>query len=221
LDREIWVGVPARRADGSGRRTAGRWVAPPAVAAVRFKRPSGRGTRPLERDSGRPWEFLGALMTPRGPIGREQAGPPAGRPDGALGGCRSQVRAILTGRPRQDRPPTTAGPAQQHPPYRVPAGHRSSSSEPTQLSALLAVDLAVSCPSHGRFRSCRRPPRFCRAGTARAGRRAPGQGARRTGPEALTFLSPRNLGASVCLERRGDRGCLAGSGLSCLGGRHR
>jgi hypothetical protein len=45
LDREIWVGVPARRADGSGRRTAGRWVAPPAVAAVRFKRPSGRRTR--------------------------------------------------------------------------------------------------------------------------------------------------------------------------------
>jgi hypothetical protein len=36
LDREIWVGVPARRADGSGRRTAGRWVAPPAVATVRF-----------------------------------------------------------------------------------------------------------------------------------------------------------------------------------------
>src|SRR4029450_1433513 len=41
LDREIRVGVPARRADGSGRRTAGRWVAPPAVAAERFTRASG------------------------------------------------------------------------------------------------------------------------------------------------------------------------------------
>ncbi|HEY5987931.1 MAG TPA: rhomboid-like protein [Streptosporangiaceae bacterium] len=30
-------------------------------------------------------------MTPRGPIGREQAGPPAGQPDGALGGCPIQV----------------------------------------------------------------------------------------------------------------------------------
>ena len=29
-------------------------------------------------------------MTPRGPIGREQAGPPASHPDGALGGCPSQ-----------------------------------------------------------------------------------------------------------------------------------
>ena len=43
-------------------------------------------------------------MTPRGPIGREQAGSPAGHPDGALGGCPSQARAILTGRPHQDRP---------------------------------------------------------------------------------------------------------------------
>jgi hypothetical protein len=40
-------------------------------------------------------------MTPRGPIGREQAGSPAGHPDGVLGGRPSQVRAILTGRPRQ------------------------------------------------------------------------------------------------------------------------
>src|SRR5215207_7057853 len=100
LDREIRVGVPARRADGSGRRTAGRWVAPPAVAAVRFSGLRVVGRDSLERDSGRPREFLGALTTPRGPIGREQAGPPAGHPDGALGGCPSQARAILTGRPR-------------------------------------------------------------------------------------------------------------------------
>ena len=159
-------------------------------------------------------------MTPRGPIGREQAGSLAGHPDGALGGCPSQVRASLTGRPGQDRRSSRAGPAQQHPPYRFPTGHRSSSSEPTHLSAPLAVDLAVGrCHSTGRFRSCRGPPRFWRAGTARAGWQAPGRGARRTGPEALRFLSPRNLGASVCLERRGDRGRLAVSGLSGLGGR--
>src|ERR687892_2511012 len=103
----------------------------------------------LERDSGRPWEFLGALMTPRGPIGREQAGSPAGHPDGALGGCPSQVRAILTGRPRQDRPPTKVVPAQQHR-RTVPAR-----THPTHVSAPLVVNLAVSgCASHGRFRSC-------------------------------------------------------------------
>jgi hypothetical protein len=104
LDREIRVGVPARRADGSGRRTAGRWVAPPAVAAVRFSGLRVVGRDSLERDSGRPREFLGALMTPRGPIGREQAGSPASHPDGVLGGRPSQVRAILTGHPCQDRP---------------------------------------------------------------------------------------------------------------------
>ena len=123
LDREIWVGAPARRADGSGRRTAGRWVAPPAVAAVRFS-----GLRVVERERSR--ARLGKATgvprgadDPQGPIGREQAGSPAGHPVGALGGCRSQVRAILTGRPRQDRLPTKAGPAQQDPPYPVPAGH--------------------------------------------------------------------------------------------------
>jgi hypothetical protein len=170
LDREIRVGVPARGADGSGRRTAGRWVAPPAVAAVRFSGLRVVGRDSLERDSGRPWEFLGALMTPRGPIGREQAGSPAGHPDGALGGCPSQS----SGHPHQAPGPGSATyhggtrPAASAVPG--PAGHRPSSSEPTHLSAVLAVDLAVSrCPSHGRFRSCRRPPRFCRAGTARAG----------------------------------------------------
>jgi hypothetical protein len=67
LDREIRVGVPARRTDGSGRRTAGRWVAPPAVAAVRSSGLRVVGRDSLERDSGRSWEFLGALMTPRSP----------------------------------------------------------------------------------------------------------------------------------------------------------
>jgi hypothetical protein len=99
LDREIRVGVPARRADGSGRRTAGRWVAPPAVAAVRFKRPSGRRTRLSRARLGKAARVPRGADDPQGPIGREQAGSPAGQPDGVLGGCPSQVRAILTGRP--------------------------------------------------------------------------------------------------------------------------
>jgi hypothetical protein len=131
---------------------------------------------------------------PQGPIGREQAGSPAGHPDGALGGCPSQS----SGHPQRAAGPGSAifqggtRPAASAVP--VPEGHRSSLSEPTRLSALLAVDLAVSrCPSHGRFRSCLRPPQFCRAGTARAGWPAPGQGARHTDQEALTSLQPRPI----------------------------
>src|SRR5215207_7497242 len=101
LDREIRVGVPARRADGSGRRTAGRWVAPPAVAAVRFKRPSGRRTRLWRARLGKAVGVPRCADDPRGPIGREEAGSPVGHPDGVPGGRRSQVRAILTGRPRR------------------------------------------------------------------------------------------------------------------------
>jgi hypothetical protein len=120
LDREIRVGVPARRTDGSGRRTAGRWVAPPAVAAVRFSGLRVVGRDSLERDSGRSWEFLGALMTPRGPsAGSRRVRPPATR-TGSLGVVLLRVQAVLTGRPGQDRPPPTAGPAQQHPPCRSP-----------------------------------------------------------------------------------------------------
>jgi hypothetical protein len=60
LDREIRVGAPARRADGSGRRTAGRWVAPPTVATVRFS-----GLRVVGRELSR--ARLGkAVGVPRG-----------------------------------------------------------------------------------------------------------------------------------------------------------
>ena len=98
MDREIRVGVPARRADGSGRRTAGRWVAPPAVAAVRFSGLRVVGRDSLERDSGRSWEFLGALMTPRGPsAGSRRVRPPATR-TGLLG-----VVLLSFGRPRGPR----------------------------------------------------------------------------------------------------------------------
>src|SRR5215216_7605084 len=142
LDREIRVGVPARRADGSGRRTAGRWVAPPAVAAVRFS-----GLRVVGRELSR--ARLGKAVgvprgadDPRGPIGREQAGSPARHPDGALGGCPSQGQAILTGRPRQDWRSSRAGPPssiRRTGPRRPPLVRVRA----TRLSALLAVDLAV------------------------------------------------------------------------------
>jgi hypothetical protein len=116
LDREIRVGVPARRTDGSGRRTAGRWVAPPAVAAVRFSGLRVVGRDSLERDSGRPREFLGALMTPRGPsAGSRQARPLVTR-TGLLGVVLLRVQPSSPGRLRQDRPPTKAEPA-QHPAY--------------------------------------------------------------------------------------------------------
>jgi hypothetical protein len=81
LDREIRVGVPARRADGSGRRTAGRWVAPPAVAAVRFKRPSGRRTRLSRARLGKAVGVPRGADDPQGP-NRPGAGGFARRPPG-------------------------------------------------------------------------------------------------------------------------------------------
>jgi hypothetical protein len=156
-------------------------------------------------------------MTPRGPIGREQAGSPASHPDGALGGCPCRS----SGRP--DRAPTPGSatdqggtrPAASAVP--VPAGHRPSSSKPTHLSAPLAVDLAVSrCPSHGRFRSC--PRHHASVSLVRRqliGRllaRVPAVTAR--GLHLLVAGGrPKNLGASVCLERRGNRGWFSRFGL--------
>src|SRR5215218_6821413 len=81
LDREIRVGVPARRADGSGRRTAGRWVAPPAVAAVRF---SGLRVVGRERSRARLGKAVGVPRgadDPQGP-NRPGAGGFARRPPG-------------------------------------------------------------------------------------------------------------------------------------------
>jgi hypothetical protein len=102
------------------------------------------------------------------------------------------------------------GTRQQHPPSRFPTGHRSSSSAPTHLSALLAVELAVGrCPPHGRFGACRGPSRFCRAGTASAGWQPPGQGWPPDRPRGLEVLVAEEPRGSGCLERRGDRGCLA------------
>jgi hypothetical protein len=129
LDREIRVGVLPEGPTGPDGEPLDGGYAQPAVAAVRFSGLRVVGRDSLERDSGRPWEFLGALMTPRGPIGREQAGSPAGHPDGVLGGRPSQVRAILTGRPRRighlprRDPPSSilwvpAGPQSAHRPRR-------------------------------------------------------------------------------------------------------
>jgi hypothetical protein len=81
LDREIRVGAPARRADGSGRRTAGRWVAPPAVATVRFKRPSGRRTRLSRARLGKATGVPRGADDPQGP-NRPGAGGFARRPPG-------------------------------------------------------------------------------------------------------------------------------------------
>ena len=172
------------------------------------------GRDSLERDSGRPWEFLGALMTPRGPIGREQAGSPAGHSDGALGGCPSHSSGHPHGRPGQDRPPPTAEPAQQHPPSRSPqTTARPRPSRPTcrhswqpTWQSVVARRTAGSEPvvvHHGSVAPARREL----AGRLLA-RRAP-----RTGPEALTFCRrgrPKNPETAVSLQRRGDHGCLAG-----------
>jgi hypothetical protein len=67
LDREIRVGAPARRADGSGRRTAGRWVCAIPVSVVRSSglRVAGRDSR--ERGPGRPWNVPRGTDDPRGP----------------------------------------------------------------------------------------------------------------------------------------------------------
>jgi hypothetical protein len=188
LDREIRVGVPARRTDGSGRRTAGRWVAPPAVAAVRFKRPSGRRTRLSRARLGKATGVPRGTDDPQGP-NRPGAGGFARRPPGpgSWGLSFSEFRPSSPGArarighlPRRDPPSSIRRTDPCRPPLLLVL--------PTHLFASLAVDLAVSrCPSHGRFRSCLRPPRFCRAGTARVGWQAPGQGAAVTA-RALTFL---------------------------------
>src|SRR5215218_10041877 len=131
LDREIRVGVPARRADGSGRRTAGRWVAPPAVAAVRF---SGLRVVGRERSRARLGKAVGVPRgadDPQGP-NRPGAGGLARRPPGRGSWGLSFSR---TGHPHRAPTPGLAifqgGTAQQHPPYRSPqATARSCPSDP-------------------------------------------------------------------------------------------
>ena len=150
---------------------------------------------------------------PQGPIGREQAGPPARHPDGALGGCPSHSSGHPHRAPAPGSAPTKADP---------PSSRRRPGPCGPPL-VLVRADPPVrtlgrrlgsqSLPAARQVRGCRRPPRFCRTGTARVGWQPPGQGARRTGPEALRFLQPRNLGAFVCLERRSDRGCFSRFGL--------
>src|SRR4029453_736706 len=130
LDREIRVGVPARRADGSGRRTAGRWVAPPAVAAVRFSGLGVVGRDSLERDSGRPREFLGALMTPRGPIAGT-GGFARRQPDGFLGVVLTGALARIGHLPRAI--PVPAASAYRSPQVTARPGHLKSRA-PTRRS---------------------------------------------------------------------------------------
>ena len=119
---------------------------------------------------------------------------------GSWGLSFSRIRAILTGRPGQDRPPPTAEPAQQHPPSRSPqtTAHPRPSRptcrhrwQPTWQS-VVARRMAGSGPvvvHHGSVA----PVRRALAGSLLARR------AHRNRPEALTFCSrgrPKNLGAS-------------------------
>jgi hypothetical protein len=179
---------PARRTDGSGRRTAGRWVAPPAVAAVRFKRPSGRRTRLSRARLGKATGVPRGADDPQGPIGREQAGSPAGHPDGVLGGCPSQSSSHSHRAAAPGSAPTKAGPAQQHPPCRSPqATARPRPSRPT---------CPHSWPSTWRSVVARRTagsgPVLAHHGSVAPVRReltgSLARGGRRNGPKALTLL---------------------------------
>ena len=156
LDREVRVGVPARRADGSGRRTAGRWVAPPAVAAVRFKRPSGRRTRLSRARLGKAVGVPRGTDDPQGPNRPGAGGFARRQPDGVLGGRPSQARAILTGPPTPGSATYQGGARPAASAVPVPAGHRSYSSGPPHLSAPLVGNLAVNRARDERLR----PDRF-------------------------------------------------------------
>ena len=222
MDREIRVGVPARRADGSGRRTAGRWVAPPAVAAVRFKRPSGRRTRLSRARLGKATGVPRGADDPQGP-NRPGAGGFARRPPGRgswglsfseFGPSSPGARVRIGHRPRRDPPSSIRRPGPRRPPLVLVRTDPPVRTLGGRLgSQLLPVARQVPVLSSPTTVLSRRYGESWLAGSW------PGCPPYR--PEALTFLSPRNLGASVCLERRGDRGCLAVSGLSCLGGGHR
>src|SRR5215207_5487230 len=124
LDREIRVGVPARRADGSGRRTAGRWVAPPAVATVRFTRPSGRRTRLSRARLGKAAGVPRGADDPQGPNRPGAGGSARSSPGrGSWGLSFSEFRPSSPGArarighlPRRDRPAASAVPGPHRPP---------------------------------------------------------------------------------------------------------
>ncbi len=79
-----------------------------------------------------PREFLGALMTPRGPIGREQAGSPAVNRTGFLGVV--LLKFSSSGYPHGAPTPGSATYQGRYPPSSirrtVPPGHHSYSSGP-------------------------------------------------------------------------------------------
>jgi hypothetical protein len=143
LDRETRVGAPARRADGPGRRTAGRWVCATPVAVVRFTRPSGRRTRLSRARLGKAKGVPRGTDDPQGP-NRPGAGGFARRSTGRGSwglsfsssshphGC---ARARISHRPRRYPPVASAVP--------VPAGHRSYSSGRPHGSAPLVVNSVV------------------------------------------------------------------------------
>jgi hypothetical protein len=192
LDREIRVGVLPEGPTGPDGEPLDGGYAQPAVAAVRFSGLRVVGRDSLERDSGRPWEFLGALMTPRGPIGREQAGSPAGHPDGVPGGCPFSSSGHPHRAPTPDRPPTKAGPAQQHPvgasrPAICPS---PSTTAPASSGCCSATGMRSSPPRS----TPSSPPRRPRCPLRRCGRRG------RTPPTLATVT----MGGNDLLAAYGD-----------------
>jgi len=106
--RRGWTGNPDWSSCPKGRRarTANRWAVGGATrrVAVRFKRLSGRRTRLSRARLGKAVGVPRGTDDPQGP-NRPGAGGFARRPPGrgSWGSSFSQARAILTGRPRQDR----------------------------------------------------------------------------------------------------------------------
>jgi hypothetical protein len=179
-------------------------VAPPAVAAVRSSGLRVVGRDSLERDSGRPREFLGALMTP-GP-NRPGAGGLARRPPGrgSWGLSFSEFRPSSPGArarighlPRRNPPSSIRRTGPCRPPLvlvRADPPIRTVDSRLSGQSLLVARQV----------RACRRPPRLCRAGTARAGWQPPGQGWPPYRPRGLDLLvaeEPRGLGLAGAARR--------------------
>jgi hypothetical protein len=95
-------------------------------------------------------------MTPRGPIGREQAGSPASHPDGALGGCPFSS----SGHPHRAPTPGSAFPAALHEvgspatvaslPAGAPAGSTTQAEGITACAFSIATVIVASAgPSGG------------------------------------------------------------------------
>ena len=212
--RRGWTGNPDWSSCPKGRRarTANRCAVGGATrrVAVRFKRLSGRRTRLSRARLGKAVGVPRGTDDPQGPNRPGAGGFARRQPDGVLGGRRSQVRGLRTGRPRQDRPPTNAVPDQQHLPYRSPRvrGHPEEqdpdagkpeaacpcSSLRFSLQSLFrgSAPFAGVCDLGGSGAAARRrPPRSTRVAVAVAvGRRLVEQRYRRTTGQVSVLVMP-------------------------------